>query len=162
MNPGLWSIAPGRSVGLSTSQPSAQRSASPPVYPKQHKTDTGRLRVYACVCVCLCVCQGMTSNQRIWMTPFQKVNSHSYSHPDLVLFALLTHKHTHTRSNTYSQFCLYNSMPVLPGVCQEGAVNTVLPLFEACLIFWTHKVMQSCPMKYVQALSQTLTRSLSF
>lgn len=32
-------------------------------------------------------------------------------------------------------------------------MDSILPLFSASLIFWTHKVMQSCPMKYVHALA---------
>lgn len=78
---------------------------------------------------------------------------------------LFSHSHTHTRSNTYSQCCLYNSISVLRRVWQEGAVDNGLPLSSTCLTFWTHAVMKSCPMKHVQALSLTLrlspARSLS-
>lgn len=148
---GLWSIAPGHSVGLSTSPPSARRSASPPVYPKRHKSDTSSV----------CVWQGNTSTQRICMTPSNK-SARIPIHTLPQSFSLFSHSNrAHRRSNTYSQCCLYKSIAVPGGVWQEGAVDNGLQLASACLTFCTHTVMKSCPMKYVQALSLSLCDSHS-
>lgn len=107
VSPGLWSIVPGRSVGLSTSQPSAQRSASTQVNPEQHKTDTTRVRVFACVCVC--VKERPAPNWFGWhlsktkptflFTPWLRP---SRSH---ILSVTHTRSHTRVGTHTYSAAC---------------------------------------------------------
>lgn len=101
--PSLWSIAPGRSVGFSTSLPSAQHSASPLIYPEPHKTDRGSLS--ACVIVRGSVRQEETSTQRIGVTPFNKctrIPIHTLARS----FALFSHSHTHTyTTHTHGAAC---------------------------------------------------------